>query len=107
MAGQACLIPAIFLSVYIGRMPETDSERSTEEVARRMNVNKGHKAEEPIYVTKNGYGDMVIMSMEIYESTMRQIAMYRDIEISEKQIEAGQIKEARTALRETRTKYGL
>ena len=44
-----------------------------------------HKTEEPIYVTKNGYGDMVIMSMEIYESTMRQIAMYRDIEISEKQ----------------------
>ena len=34
-----------------------------------------HKTEEPIYVTKNGYGDMVIMSMEIYESTMRQIAM--------------------------------
>ena len=32
------------------------------------------------------------MSMEIYESTMRQIAMYRDIEISEKQIEAGQVK---------------
>ena len=56
-----------------------------------------HKAEEPIYVTKNGYGDMVIMSMEIYESTMRQIAMYRDIEISEKQIEAGQVKDARTA----------
>ena len=26
-----------------------------------------HKTEEPIYVTKNGYGDMVIMSMEIYE----------------------------------------
>ena len=56
-----------------------------------------HKTEEPIYVTKNGYGDMVIMSMEIY----------RDIEISEKQIEAGQVKDARTALRETRAKYGL
>ena len=66
-----------------------------------------HKTEEPIYVTKNGYGDMVIMSMEIYESTMRQIAMYRDIEISEKQIEAGLVKDARTALRETRAKYGL
>ena len=50
---------------------------------------------------------MVIMSMEIYESTMRQIAMYRDIEISEKQIEAGLVKDARTALRETRAKYGL
>lgn len=47
------------------------------------------------------------MTHRQYESTMRQIAMYRDIEISEKQIEAGQIKEVRTALRETRTKYGL
>lgn len=34
---------------------------------------------------------MVIMSIEIYES-----AMYRDIEISEKQIEAGQVRDART-----------
>ena len=48
-----------------------------------------HKTEEPIYVTKNGYGDMVIMSMETYESTMQHIAMYRDIEISEKQIDKG------------------
>ena len=47
------------------------------------------------------------MSMEIYEATMKQIAMYRDIEISEKQIEAGQIKDARTTLREKRAKYGL
>ena len=66
-------------------------------------VNNGN----PVYLTKNGYGDMVIMSMEIYESTMKQIAMYRDIEISEKQIEAGQVKDARTALKETRAKYGL
>ena len=48
-----------------------------------------HKTEEPIYVTKNGYGDMVIMSMETYESIMKHIAMYRDIEISEKQIDKG------------------
>ena len=37
-----------------------------------------HKSEEPIYVTKNGYGDMVIMSMENYENTMNRIAMYHD-----------------------------
>ena len=54
-----------------------------------------HKSDEPIYITKNGYGDMVIMSMEVYESTMRQIAMYRAMELSEKQIEAGQIKECK------------
>ena len=66
-----------------------------------------HQAEEPIYVTQNGYGDMVIMSMETYESTMRQITMYGDIEISEMQIKAGQVKDARTALKETRARYGL
>ena len=59
-----------------------------------------HRTEEPIYITKNGYGDMVIMSMENYESTMKQLAMYRDIEISERQIETGQVKDARKALGE-------
>ena len=63
-----------------------------------------HKADGPIYITKNGYGDMVIMSMEIYENTMRQLSMYRDIEISEKQLETGQRKYARTALAEMRAK---
>ncbi|MDE7133527.1 MAG: type II toxin-antitoxin system Phd/YefM family antitoxin [Lachnospiraceae bacterium] len=66
-----------------------------------------HKTDEPIYITKNGYGDMVIMSMEIFESTMRQLSMYRDIEISEKQIENGQIKDARTSLAGMRNKYDL
>ena len=37
-----------------------------------------HKSEEPIYVTKNGYGNMGIMSMENYENTMNRIAMYHD-----------------------------
>ena len=66
-----------------------------------------HKTDGPIYITKNGYGDMVIMSMENYEAVMRQLAIYRDIEISEKQIENGQTKDARSALKEMRAKYGL
>ncbi len=66
-----------------------------------------HKSEEPIYITKNGYGDMVIMSMESYERTMRRLSVYRDIELSEQQIESGQVKDAETALAGMRTKYGL
>lgn len=66
-----------------------------------------HKSEEPIYITKNGYGDMVIMSMEIYENVMHRLSVYSDVEISEQQIESGQTKNARTALAEKRTKYGL
>lgn len=66
-----------------------------------------HQADEPIYITKNGYGDMVIMSMEIYESAMRRLFMLQNIELSEKQIENGQTKDARAALAEMRSKYGL
>ena len=66
-----------------------------------------HKSDEPIYITKNGYGDMVIMSMETYESTMRRVSVYKDIELSEKQAQSGQVKEARSALAGMRTKYGL
>ena len=66
-----------------------------------------HKSDEPIYITKNGYGDMVIMSMEIYESAMRQLAIYMDIELSERQMENGQVKDARAALAGTREKYGI
>ena len=66
-----------------------------------------HEADGPIYITKNGYGDMVIISMENYEVVMRQLAIYRDIEISEKQIENGQTKDARSASKDMRAKYGL
>lgn len=66
-----------------------------------------HRADEPIYITKNGYGDMVIMSMEIFEKTMSRESMYQDIEIAEEQIASGKVKDARAALRETRTKYGI
>lgn len=66
-----------------------------------------HKSDEPIYITKNGYGDMVIMSMESYENTMRRLTIYRDLEMSEQQIENGQVKEARTALAGLRKKYGI
>jgi len=64
-----------------------------------------HVAEEPIYITKNGYGDMVIMSIELYESTMKRLNMYRELELSEKQIEVGKTKDARKSLGSLREKY--
>lgn len=39
-----------------------------------------HKSEEPIYITKNGYGDMVIMSMGVYETTMQKLDLYKNSE---------------------------
>lgn len=66
-----------------------------------------HKTNEPIYVTKNGYGDMVIMSIENYESTLKKLEMYQDIVISEYQIDIGETKDAKLAVQEMRKKYGL
>ena len=41
-----------------------------------------HENEDPIYVTKNGYGDMVLMSIESYEALHRLNQIYRELEIS-------------------------
>lgn len=30
-----------------------------------------HKTDEPVFITKNGYGDMVIMSIETYEQVQK------------------------------------
>jgi electron transfer flavoprotein alpha subunit len=40
-----------------------------------------------IFVTKNGYGDLVIMSMETYEEELSFAEIYKSIFKSEKEIE--------------------
>lgn len=66
-----------------------------------------HRTDEPIYVTKNGYGDMVIMSIESYEHTMKQLKMYEDFEVSERQIKEGKVKDARESILSIRKRYGI
>ncbi len=45
-----------------------------------------HSCNEPVFITKNGEYDMVIMSTETYELFHQQNEMYRDIAISETEI---------------------
>ena len=66
-----------------------------------------HASDEPIYVTKNGYGDMVFMSMETYESMQGMAAIYRDIARAEQDIAEGRVHDAREALADVRAKYAL
>ena len=66
-----------------------------------------HNTNEPVFITKNVYGDMVIMSMEAYEETMKKLDIYRNIEISEEQVKNGQVKDAKKSLENLRTKYKL
>ena len=43
-----------------------------------------HKTEKPIFITKNGYGDMVIMSLETFEKNSGMSDFYGDIEFPKK-----------------------
>ena len=66
-----------------------------------------HKSPDPIFVTKNGYGDMVLMSMEAFEEMHQREQLYRELEISENDIRGGKTRSAREALSDVRENYGL
>jgi PHD/YefM family antitoxin component YafN of YafNO toxin-antitoxin module len=48
-----------------------------------------HKLEEPIFITKNGYGDLVVMSLETYERSQAMTEIYRKLGESEADLLAG------------------
>lgn len=66
-----------------------------------------HAVGEPIFVTKNGYGDMVVMSMEAYEERMRMLDVYAKLASAEQQVASGQVLSAEDSLKGLREKYGL
>ena len=66
-----------------------------------------HRSEEPIYITKNGYGDMVLMSMEAYEEACLKLKLYQELEISEQQIQEGKVMDAKDSLARLKAKYEL
>ena len=65
------------------------------------------KSKEPVFITKNGYGDMVIMSMETYEKTMLINDIYRKLDEAEQSIANGKVMDGFESLRKTREKYEL
>lgn len=66
-----------------------------------------HNSNEPIFVTKNGYGDMVIMSMEAYEKTLYMNDIYQKLQSAEFSVENGNVKDGFDALNNIKEKYGL
>ncbi len=62
---------------------------------------------EPVYITKNGYGDMVIMSMKVYEEKMFMTDVYSKLAAAEAQVKEGKVSEVCEGLKALREKYGL
>ncbi|HCW05059.1 MAG TPA: type II toxin-antitoxin system Phd/YefM family antitoxin [Clostridium sp.] len=65
------------------------------------------ESEEPIYITKNGYGDMVIMSMEVYKEKMFMLDVYDKLMAAEEEIKSGKILDADSSIKSIREKYNV
>jgi len=80
--------------------PITDLRNTTEisELCR--------KSQEPIFITKNGYGDLVVMSIESYERQLAKANLYDKLAEAEKQVANGvELIDADAVFARLRTKY--
>lgn len=48
-----------------------------------------HTSREPVFITKNGVGDMVVMSIETYERQQALISLYTKLAEAEEEISKG------------------
>ena len=64
-------------------------------------------ADEPVFITKNGYGDMVIMSMETYEKKMFMLDVYAKLNAAEEQVKQGRVLDADEGIKSIREKYNV
>jgi prevent-host-death family protein len=65
-----------------------------------------HARKEPIFITKNGYGDLVVMSIETYEEMLDTRAADEAIAEAEAEYHAdGSLHDAKAALSSLRRKH--
>ena len=65
-----------------------------------------HARREPVFITKNGYGDLVVMSIETYEAMVENAEMDTVISEAEAEFERdGQLHDARETLASLRRKH--
>ena len=76
--------------------------KNTVEVERRCAEENG-----PVFVTKNGYGRLVVMDLDYYEKTMRKMDEATTILDGLKDVKSGNTVEGDTAISKIRSKYGI
>ena len=65
-----------------------------------------HQLKEPVFITKNGYGDLVLMSMETYEKKMAQLELYQKLGEAEMQLKSGEkLSDGEEVINRLREKY--
>ena len=65
-----------------------------------------HKQQQPVFITKNGYGDLVVMSIEAYDELINMNRIDKSILEAEQEVSKGaELLDAREALSELRRKH--
>ncbi|MBZ4670906.1 MAG: hypothetical protein PWQ76_846 [Clostridiales bacterium] len=65
-----------------------------------------HSTNEPVFITQNGYGDMVIMSEKAYDEILASSEIYQKLLISALEIKNGEVENGIEILDKMRKKYG-
>lgn len=76
--------------------------KNTVEVERQCKEEQG-----PIFVTKNGYGRLVVMDIEYYESTIQKMEEARLLIEALEDVEEGRVLDGKEALLKLREKYRI
>ena len=61
----------------------------------------------PVFVTKNGYGRLVVMDIDYFETIMRKAYEAQLINAGLEQIENGQVADGETVMTRIKEKYGF
>lgn len=61
----------------------------------------------PVFVTKNGYGRLVVMDIDYYKRTMEKVVEASVINEGLKDVESGSTKDGSSVIEEIRKKYGI
>jgi len=65
------------------------------------------ESKEPIYITKNGYGHLVVMSMETYKEKLAKADLYEKLAEAENQIKNGEkLLDAEAVFESLKDRYG-
>lgn len=62
--------------------PVSDLRNNFAEISKTV-----HETSQPVFLTKNGYGDMVVLSMESYENLQFESEVYFKLREAEKEAE--------------------
>ena len=66
-----------------------------------------HDSAEPVFITKNGKGDLAVMSIESYEALTGRLELYRLIQEGLDDVKAGRTHPAEEIMKKLQMRYGL